>query len=311
LKNVHDEISLKKTFAISILLHILLLLVPLHLFMDSAADEARAEQAEAEKQRDKMTFIFVDTPEDAAESEVEQVTPFISDKNLAASNTEAPPELAEGMPYQEGRSEIAAMTPEPVPAAAMPGMPDSPQQQQQEREQVQPEQQETGTAADPLRQLEALSRLTPKEQEQQPQPPQPAQQQRPQGRQGRPPMPTAPRFDNRQSRAGVGSDFKLSTYNWNWAPYLKELKKKIESNIYPPPAFFMGLIHGRTFLRFRIHKDGSMTDFVLITYTGHETLKNTSVHSIKATFPFIPLPSDFPDEYLEITAGFFYNEFIR
>ncbi len=305
-----DEISLKKTFLISVLLHLVLLLVPLHLFMDSAADEARAEQAR-EEQRDKMTFIFVDTPEDATESEIEQVTPFISDKNLAASNTEAPPELTEGMPYQEGRSEVAAMTPEPVPSTATPGMPDNPKQQQQEREQVSPEQQETGTAADPMRQLEALSRLTPKEKEQQPQPPQPMQQQQPRGRQGRPYMPSAPRFDNRQSRAGVGSDFKLSTYNWNWAPYLKELKKKIESNIYPPPAFYMGLVHGRTFLRFRIHRDGSMTNFVLITYTGHETLKNASVHSIKASFPFIPLPSDFPDEYLEITAGFFYNEFIR
>ncbi len=305
-----DEISLKKTFLISILLHLLLLLVPMGLFMDSAADEARAEQERAEKQRDRMTFIFVDTPEDATESEVEQVTPFISDKNLAASNPEAPQELAEGLPYQEGRSEIAAMTPERQPSTATPGMPDNPRQQQQEREQVKPEQQETGAVVDPLRQLEALSRLTPKEQEQ-PQPPQPLQQQQPQGRQGRPPMPNAPRFDNRRSRAGVGSDFKLSTYNWNWAPYLKELKKKIESNIYPPPAFFMGLVHGRTFLRFRIQRDGSMTNFVLITYTGHETLKNASVHSIKASFPFIPLPSDFPDEYLEITAGFFYNEFIR
>ncbi|MBW7996975.1 MAG: hypothetical protein FVQ81_10500 [Candidatus Glassbacteria bacterium] len=303
-----DEISLKKTFLISILLHVLLLLVPLRVFMEST-DEARAAQAAADAQQDRMTFIFVDTPEDAVESPVEQVTPFISDKNLAASNPDAPQELAEGLPYQEGRSEIAAMTPEPEPSTAAPGTPESPQHEQQERELVEPERTETGTAADPMRQLEALSRLTPKEKEQQPQPPQPQQQ--PQGRQGRPYIPRAPRFDNRQSRAPVGSDFSLSTYNWNWAPYLKELKKKIERNIYPPPAFYMGLIRGRTYLRFRIQQDGSLTDFVLITYTGHETLKNTSVHSIKATFPFIPLPSDFPDEYLEITAGFFYNEFIR
>ena len=306
-----DEISLKKTFLISILLHLLLLLAPLRLFMDSATDEARAEQAKAQQERDKMTFIFVDTPEDATESNVEQVTPFISDKNLAASNPDAPAELSEGMPYQEGRSEVAAMSPDPQPFTATPGMPESQNQQQQEQEQVTPEKQETGTAADPLRQLEALSRLTPKEKEAQVQPPQPLQQQMPAGQQGTPYRPNAPRFDNRQSRAPVGSDFKLSTYNWNWAPYLKELKKKVESNIYPPPAFFMGLIHGRTFLRFRIQRDGTLTDFQLITYTGHETLKNTSVHAISESFPFLPLPSDFPEEYLEITAGFFYNEFIN
>jgi outer membrane biosynthesis protein TonB len=73
----------------------------------------------------------------------------------------------------------------------------------------------------------------------------------------------------------------------------------------------MGLIHGRVFLRFRIQQDGTLTNFELITYTGHETLKNTSVHSIRASFPFLPLPSDFPEDYLEITAGFYYNEFIR
>lgn len=286
-------------------------MVPLRVFMDTA-DEARAEQASQQQDQDRMTFIFVDTPDDAAESPQEQVTPFISDKNLAASNPEAPQDLAEGMPYQEGRSEIAAMTPEPQPSTVTPGTPESAQEELQEQEQVEPEQQqETGEAADPMRQLEALSRLTPREQEQQLQPPQPLQQQQPEGQPGRPSMPRAPRYENRQSRAAVGSDFRLSTYNWNWAPYLKELKKKIESNIYPPPAFYMGLIHGRTFLRFRIEKDGTLTNFEMITYTGHETLKNASVYSIRASFPFLPLPSDFPDEYLEITAGFFYNEFIR
>jgi outer membrane biosynthesis protein TonB len=314
-KDVSDEVSLKKTFIISILLHLLLLLVPLRLFMDSHSDQERIQQALAEEQQqDQMTFIFVDTPEDAAESPVEQVTPFISDKNLAASNTEAPRELTEGMPYQQGISEVAAMSPDPQPFTSQPGMPNSPQEQQieQQQEQVVPEKQETGTLADPMRQLEALSKLEPKELEpEQQQQPQPYQQQMPSGQPGRPYIPSAPRFDNRQSRAAVGSDFNLSTYNWNWAPYLKELKKKVESNIYPPPAFYMGLIHGRTFLRFRIQKDGTLTDFELITYTGHETLRNTSVHSIQQSFPFIPLPSDFPEEYLEITAGFFYNEFLQ
>ncbi len=112
-----DDVSLKKTFAVSLLLHLLLLLVPIGVIVQ---DRAEALAEEVKKELDKMTFIFVETPENAAESPVDQLTPFISDKNLAASNPQAPDELTEGMPYQEGRSEVAAMTPEPSPPARAP-----------------------------------------------------------------------------------------------------------------------------------------------------------------------------------------------
>ncbi|MFH1070700.1 MAG: energy transducer TonB [Candidatus Glassbacteria bacterium] len=303
-----DDVSLKKALIISLLLHLLLLWVPMRAIIREKAEVAADELKE---DIDRMSFIFVETPENAAESRVQQITPFISDKNLAASNPEAPQDLTAGMPYQEGRSEVAAMTPEPSPPARAPqGVTDGSDRQKKEQAEQQKKEQEQ-SSFDALKQLEALGRLAPPQTEQPPQLQPSAQPQQPQGEPSRPYAPSAPRFDNRQSRAPVGSDFKLSTYAWNWAPYLKELKRRIENNIYPPPAFYMGLIHGRTFLRFKIQQDGTMTDFELITYTGHESLKNTSVHSISASAPFLPLPSDFPEPYLEITVGFFYNEFIR
>jgi len=300
---VSDEVSLKKVFVLSILLHLLLLLVPLHMVI---RDTREALADELKKEIDKMTFIFVETPENAVESPVEQVTPFISDKNLAATNREAPSELAEGLPYQEGRSEIAAMMPEPTPSSTPLGVTDGSQERAEERQEQETKQSEA-PSFDAFRQLEAMSRLAPPQVEEK----RLTQPRQPQGDENQPYAPSAPRFDSRRSRAPVGSDFRLSTYNWNWAPYLKELKKRIESNIYPPPAFYMGLARGRTFLQFRIQQDGSMTDFKLITYTGHESLKNTSVNAIEGSVPFLPLPSDFPDDFLEITVGFFYNEFIR
>jgi len=300
---VSDEISLKKVFILSILLHLLLLLIPLRVVIK---DTREALADELKKEIDRMTFIFVETPEDAVESPVEQVTPFISDKNLAASSPEAPTELSEGLPYQEGRSEIAAMLPEPTPSSTPRGATDGSQQQPEEVPDPQSREQDAASF-DAFRQLEALSRLAPPKVEEKPL----TQPQQPQADQSRPYAPSAPRFDSPRSRAPLGADFRLSTYNWNWAPYLKELKKRIESNIYPPPAFYMAMARGRTFLQFRIQQDGSITDFKLITYTGHESLKDTSVNAIKASVPFLPLPSDFPEDFLEITVGFFYNEFIR
>ncbi|MEA2063893.1 MAG: hypothetical protein U9P14_09370, partial [Gemmatimonadota bacterium] len=229
-------------------------------------------------------------------------------------NPEAPADIPEGQPYQEGISELAAMLPDPKPISP-PGLGQAGQQadkpgQSQEPEPVEGMAQTRQPALEELRGLEAISRLAPPQKEKPLiEPPQP-QGQAGTG-QGAPSAPVAPRFHNRQSQAPVGSDFRLSTYNWNWAPYLKELKKRIMSNIYPPPAFYMGIAHGRTFLRFKIMPDGTITNFELLTYTGHESLKSTSVNAIEGSIPFLPLPSDFPEDHLGITAGFFYNEFIR
>ncbi len=300
-----DEVSLKRMLIISILLHLLLLLIPAEMFV---ADIKKA-LAQQESPPEKMTFIFVETPENAVESPVEQVTPFISDKNLAAANPDAPADLAEGMPYQEGESELAAMLPEPEPGiisgqeqAARPS-----EESQESQEQTPSDQgkQARRQSFDKLQDLQAISRLTPPKREKA----LVRQEGLPQDKPGAP--PTVPRLDNRERRAPVGSSFSLSTYNWNWAPYLKELKKRIESNIYPPPAFYMGLAHGRTFLRFKIMPDGSIESFELLGFSGHESLKNTSVNAINASVPFLPLPSDFPEDYLGIQVGFFYNEFIR
>ncbi|HUU26859.1 MAG TPA: TonB C-terminal domain-containing protein [archaeon] len=298
-----DEISLKRMFLISILLHLLFLLIPLKFFIQDAKEILALQP---KKEPEEMTFIFLETPENAAESPVEQVTPYISDKNLAASNPEAPKDLSLGQPYQEGRSEIPAMLPEE--SSGQPAPPQQAEQQSEESRQETADLQADDAASRALRALEAFGRLAPPKKEQPLIPRQDTLRQE----QGSPASPTMPRFDSRQTQAPVmGTGFQLSTYNWNWAPYLKELKRRIESNMYPPPAFYMGLVRGRTFLRFKILQDGSIVDFELIGYSGHESLKNTSVNSIEASVPFLPLPSDFPDDFLELQVGFYYNEFIR
>lgn len=308
---ISDEVSLTKTLIVSVLLHLLLLLMLGRGIkaLDEAMAEKAKEQAEQQQQQNDVTFVFVDTPEDAQESPVQQVTPFFSDKNLAAANPSAPENMALGQPYQEGQTEVPNMPSQAQPPGQPQPQPAPPRQQEPERTQEnQPEPVEGGESKqfDAMRQLEAMSRLTPPKKEQQFLPPA-----TPSGPSGAPSEPEAPRFDNRDSRAQYGAGFSLSTYNWNWAPYLKELKKKIESNIYPPPAFYMGLARGRTFLRFKIMPDGTIRDFELIGYSGHESLKNTSVTAIESSLPFLPLPSDFPEEYLELRVGFYYNENIH
>jgi outer membrane biosynthesis protein TonB len=114
--------------------------------------------------------------------------------------------------------------------------------------------------------------------------------------------------ENLHSRAPRIGSFSLDTYEWDFAPYMGRLGKQIQRNIYPPPAFtFMGIISGRTTLRFRISRDGTLLGMELLGYEGHKSLMEASVRAVQLAASFQPLPDDFPKDYLEITAHFEYT----
>lgn len=115
---------------------------------------------------------------------------------------------------------------------------------------------------------------------------------------------------NIESKVRKQGGFSFSTYNWNFAPYMLEMKRKIQNNIYPPLAFkTLGLIDGETLVKFTIQKDGSLSDVKLLNYKGHKSLMETSIQAIKISAPFRELPEDFPDPYLVVTGKFIY--FVR
>jgi outer membrane biosynthesis protein TonB len=112
---------------------------------------------------------------------------------------------------------------------------------------------------------------------------------------------------NTESRALDQGRLQLSTYDWNFAPYLKYLKRRIQSNIFPPAAFTrLGIIDGESKVRFRIYPDGHLEEFVVLDSRGSELLLKTSTQAVDLSAPFKPLPSDFPEPYLEITGIFSY-----
>lgn len=99
----------------------------------------------------------------------------------------------------------------------------------------------------------------------------------------------------------------LNTTEWDFAPYLLDLKRRIRQKWIPPIAFTaLGAVHGYTWVRFRIHPDGTMEALDVVETEGHDSLHRSSVNAIKGAAPFRPLPGSFPEEYLEITFGFYY-----
>jgi TonB family protein len=114
-------------------------------------------------------------------------------------------------------------------------------------------------------------------------------------------------MDQKQFSADMVGDVSLSTYAWEWAPYINQFKKKLYNVWVTPPAYHrLGLIYGDSVVRFSITRDGQITDFEVLQHTGHESLQQSSVNAINAVFPFLPLPEHFPDERLTITARLIY-----
>jgi len=101
--------------------------------------------------------------------------------------------------------------------------------------------------------------------------------------------------------------FAFNTYDWNFAPYMLELKRRVQNNIFPPIAFSkLGIISGETLLRFRIYPDGRLEALELLNTIGHKSLADTSVRAVEISAPFPALPDDFPKPFLEITGKFIY-----
>ncbi len=117
-----------------------------------------------------------------------------------------------------------------------------------------------------------------------------------------------PVFPNNEklSARDIGN-LSLSTYAWNFAPYMLELKRRIDRNLNPPPAFTqLGIIDGKYKVQFVITRKGELKSLRLLDSVGAESLARTSTDAINFSRPFDPLPDDFPDEVLVVTGTFIY-----
>jgi hypothetical protein len=116
-----------------------------------------------------------------------------------------------------------------------------------------------------------------------------------------------PEFKSESSARASVAGFSINTTAWDFAPYLLDLKQRIKQHWIPPLAFTaLGAIHGYTKINFRIYPDGRMEGLSLTETNGHESLHRSSMNAIKGAAPFRPLPEDFPEDYLDVTFGFYY-----
>ena len=271
----------------AVLLHLLLLLVyaPLQQVLIGSA-RPPLSQPEASP----VAFEFVDVPDLPPSERAPEQTPFRSIRQQVAQDRQLAQLPPSHLPYSEGALEESR----DVQTAPKADAPEDGSRERREQKEM-PAEQVAALPAAELAHARARERLRP-------------MQEREEAVYGRPSVPPrALQLDNRQSSALAEGGLQLSTYDWEFAPYLAYLKRHIENHISPPPAFSMfGLIEGKTRLRFRIYRDGTMRGLAVLDYQGSPLLRDTSTGAVNLSVPFHPLPEDFPDEYLEITGIFSY-----
>jgi TonB family protein len=69
-----------------------------------------------------------------------------------------------------------------------------------------------------------------------------------------------------------------------------------------------GSLKGRVVVSFNVHKDGTITDIVVVGPSEVQVLNTSSLNAIAASSPVQPLPAAYPDEKVLITITFYYNE---
>jgi len=287
-----------KTITVSVVLHVLIFLIwasalKWNLFATAQEKLLVNEPLVFELLEQNRSRQVVEVPDDAKVKDPPEDPRFASDKNALARNSETDANLDMGDPFARGDFDFPELPTEQGPVGE-PGVQAESNDLSKERENSQDELKEEKTDNIVDNRTSDFNReLLTKPQETM----QAGVSQN---------IPTV-RYDNRKSRAPDMGGMSFNTYNWDFAPYMLILKKKVQGNIFPPPAFtHMGLIKGETLLRFKIYPNGELRDLELLEYTGHETLMKTSISSINISAPFQPLPDDFPEPFLEVTAKFLF-----
>ena len=267
---------------LSILFHLLLLL----LFQQAGKLEfLLAKPSEPEEiPEERLVFELVETPDDAPEDEPSSATDLVSDKNTRARDMMEEDLARSELPFSEGDLDIKefAQPENPIQPEqpAPPIEPIIPEKSEQENpgsdESTVPDQTEEDQVSEPADQIKEQIRKSLS-------------------------------YENLNSNSVDKGGISFNTYNWNFAPYMLAMKKRIESNWRPPFAFtHMGAISGTNQYRFRVTPDGRVVNLQQLDSNAHYSLDQASSGAISSSSPFMPLPINFPEDYLEVTITFSY-----
>lgn len=295
----------------SILLHLLLFLFykplsELTAILDKTSDAAETEPITFELVEPEQPRELVETPEDARVDTPPEDAEFLSDKNARNQDQHNRTQLPEGQAYSEGLSEFNTFRGGSQPSAPAQAQPQNnpsqsaDQQKQQDREK---REQQQNTDGEPVYQKAPMEMGR-----------QPFSKDLLRQSPANPSRPGANAYsddmnrNNRDTDARALGGVSLSTYEWEYAPYLLYMKRRLKDRLYLPQTFIRdGAISGDVTIKFRLMRDGQVKNLQFVDNRGHTAFISPTLNTVRASDPFKPLPDSFPDKHLDLTWTFVYR----
>jgi TonB family protein len=255
-----------------------------------AAEAARLEKLEEQrKQRDElredMKFAFA-MPRVTPQREPEKPK-FLSDESHVAASPKRTPVPKNDMPYAEGNSadrtiapvaprgeEPAAPAPSTPNALALPAATDATIVRNEPPKNPILQERTPGLLSDAIRNVGKYAE--------------------------------GATLQNRAGSGDFGPSFQFDSRGVDFGAWLRRFRAQVYRNWLIPYAAMA--LHGNTVLRFTIHRDGRISDLVVLRPSSIDAFTKAAFNAIKSSNPTVPLPSEYPEESMVMTVIFYYNE---
>ena len=113
-------------------------------------------------------------------------------------------------------------------------------------------------------------------------------------------------LQNMQGNGDFGPSFQFDSKGVDFGSWLRRFRAQVYRNWLIPYAAMA--LHGHTVLRFTIHRDGSITDLIILQPSTVDAFTKAAFNAIRTSNPTVPLPEAYPDESMVMTVIFYYNE---
>ena len=114
-------------------------------------------------------------------------------------------------------------------------------------------------------------------------------------------------FENSQGDSGAfGPAIQFDTKGVEFGPWIRRFIAQVKRNWLIPYAAMS--MKGHVVVTFNVHKDGSITDLLVVGPSAIEAFNNAAFGALASSNPTQPLPPEYPVEKAFFTVTFFYNE---
>jgi TonB family protein len=113
-------------------------------------------------------------------------------------------------------------------------------------------------------------------------------------------------FNNPQGGGQTGEAIQFDTKGVEFGPWVRRFLAQVRRNWIIPYAAMS--LRGHVSVSFNVHRDGRITDVVVVAASAVDGFNNSSFNAIAASHPTQPLPPEYPSDKAFFTVTFYYNE---